>query len=476
MNMDFNEYLHAKENQKLEFKSANGGLPASIYETYCSFANTFGGIIVLGVKEGKTENEIVGVREPQALKKDFFNAISDKNKISICLGGDELWKEIPIGEKRIVEIQVPEAPKEAKPVYLNHNPLYSYIRRGDGDFLASEAERKSMELDSFSSKSDMRANEFGITFDDLNKETLKEYRSVFNAMNPNNVFASLNDFDFYKSIGVLVKKGDQCLASGAGILMFGDYISIKRIYPGFDLDYRENFSRSSRWDYRLDASDLSWSGNVFDFIRTVIAHMRPSLPSPFHLNRDGISEDGGRLVLEIIREGIVNALSNCDFLLPGGVNVLLEKNKITIKNAGRMRLPLNLALLGGDSDPRNVGLMNLLHLIKMGDKAGTGIPNILLKMKELSYPEPFWEEKAYPNKVILTCFLTQLGKGSKTSKTVNDDIVSYLAKNGPKGIGDIGKAINKNNVTVSLALKDLKEKNIVTDNGKATKGKLFYLV
>ena len=40
-----------KESCELEFKSAAGGFPQSFWETYSSFANTQGGIIILGIKK-----------------------------------------------------------------------------------------------------------------------------------------------------------------------------------------------------------------------------------------------------------------------------------------------------------------------------------------------------------------------------------------------------------------------------------------
>ena len=41
------------EDNRLEVKNANGGLPGSLWETYSSFANTYGGCIICGVVEKK---------------------------------------------------------------------------------------------------------------------------------------------------------------------------------------------------------------------------------------------------------------------------------------------------------------------------------------------------------------------------------------------------------------------------------------
>ncbi len=48
--------LNIGENREIEFKKAKKQLPKSLWSTYSAFANSKGGIIVLGIKENKENN------------------------------------------------------------------------------------------------------------------------------------------------------------------------------------------------------------------------------------------------------------------------------------------------------------------------------------------------------------------------------------------------------------------------------------
>lgn len=79
------EILLKGERVTLECKKAKSEMQKSIWQTYSAFANTIGGMILLGVDENMQEKDIqkryqiIGVDEPRKIVTDFWNTLnSDK--------------------------------------------------------------------------------------------------------------------------------------------------------------------------------------------------------------------------------------------------------------------------------------------------------------------------------------------------------------------------------------------------------------
>ena len=111
-----------RENNRIEAKSAKGGLPHSIWETYSAFANTYGGVILLGVKEREDGTFApIGLTPTEAehLRQDFWNTVSNRSKVSAVLPIESEVEVLEADGGMVVAIHVPRAPREERPVYIN---------------------------------------------------------------------------------------------------------------------------------------------------------------------------------------------------------------------------------------------------------------------------------------------------------------------------------------------------------------------
>ena len=134
--IDLNHLERYRENNRLEAKRAIGGLPQSLWETYSAFANTQGGMILLGVEEYRDKSlHPVDLPDPSGILQDFWDIVNDTDKVSSNILRDSDVREVLLDGKHIIVINVPRAPMEDLPVYLGNNPkLGTFWRSGEGDF------------------------------------------------------------------------------------------------------------------------------------------------------------------------------------------------------------------------------------------------------------------------------------------------------------------------------------------------------
>lgn len=475
--MDIKEAKNLEEGQNIELKEAQGGLPSSLWETYSSFCNTSGGRIYLGIREMKPKpNLILGISKPEKMIADFFAVLRNKNKISAAYVNEYDVKVILLGNKSIIEINVPEAPRNAKPVFVNNNLALSYMRLEDGDRLMDEGERRSLLIDNSTESYDLQGNIFALAMEDVNIETLHRYRAEMNTRSPKNIYKSLSDEDYLKAIGCLVKGiNDKYVLTNAAVLFFTSYPKIIRLFNYYLLDYRLAKDSAEKWQDRLVADDLSWSGNMFDFYLNVYERIVPYLPKPYHFEN---GHDVGNLELQdALKEALANALSNYALPLSEPLLILNEGNCIVFRNPGRIKVGLAQALQGGKSVPRNVGIITLFRLIGVADKAGTGIPKIFKAAEDFSLPKPWLTEQAYPEETLLTLFLTPIVDEKLTSNLKKTDLIALLNQHNDSGLSvkEVMETFHISRATASGILNSLEKEGVIRTNGKPTRGKKYFI-
>lgn len=113
---DLTQISRYRENNQLEAKLATGGLPKSIWETYSAFANSYGGVILLGVEELCDRSlRVQGLLDPRELVDEFKTMLDDRRVVSANLLREEDIRILSLDGRAIVVIQVPPHPGTSCP-------------------------------------------------------------------------------------------------------------------------------------------------------------------------------------------------------------------------------------------------------------------------------------------------------------------------------------------------------------------------
>ena len=434
--IDFSNLESYTENNRIEVKKAQGTLPNSIWETYSSFANTLGGIILLGVAETKNKSLVpIGLSDPEKLIKDFWYIINNQNKININIltSSDVFIQEI--NGKSIVVINVPRAQRFYKPVYINGNPVSgTYRRNGEGDYHVNNEELKEMYREANVKAQDIMIIE-AMDTSLLCSDSINSYRQRMKLSRPGHVWVGLSDEVFLMKLGAAGIGADGKIPpTAAGLLMFGYESDIVRKFPNYFLDYREDYDNSTRWTDRIQSSSGDWSGNVYDFYFRVYNKLQQDIKVPFKLEGNMRIDDTP--VHMAIREALANCIINADYYGRQGLVVIKTKDSILLSNPGDFRIELDAAKSGGYSDPRNSTLMKMFNLIDIGERAGSGIPSIYYIWEKQGLNEPYFRQSFEPNRITLVLPITKdddkksaikIGDKKSAIKSAKiDRIIEYL--------------------------------------------------
>ncbi|MBQ4258855.1 MAG: putative DNA binding domain-containing protein [Lachnospiraceae bacterium] len=409
-----------REDNRREVKTASGGLPHSLWETYSAFANCYGGVIILGVKEEKDGSwKSTGLQNAPKLCKEFWDTINNMNKVSINLLSEKDVQIYEVGEFKdvIMVIHVPMATREQKPVFINDDIFNGTFRRNyEGDYHCTRLQVKTMLRDQAEQTMDMEVLD-GVPMEDLNYDTIHGYRNSHRFLKEGHPFEHLCDSEYLRIIGAagISNEDNQLHPTAAGMLMFGNEYNIVRHFPEYFLDYREEMDPTTRWSDRLHSSSGEWSGNVCDFYFRVYNKIIKDVKVPFKMRGGERIDDTP--VHKALREALANCLINTDFYGVRGVVIRKEADRIVMANPGYIRTGKHQMRLGGESDPRNKGLMKMFNLINIGERAGSGVPNIYNVWANEGWEEPIIEERFNPDRTVVT--LPFVKKEEKMREDVN---------------------------------------------------------
>ena len=411
---DIKVLLEVGERISFECKKAENNIPKSVWETYSSFANTIGGIIVLGITEnvkfvGEANHfEITGITNPQKLRKEFFDTLNS-NKVNRNILTDSDVEIIDYEGVPLMCITVPQADYRQRPIYINGNMMNGAFKRNyEGDYHCTEEDVKAMIRDANDSGNDGILIEH-YNIDDIDSATLNAYRNRFRTANPDHIWNDYDDKDFLLNIGAYIRDRNTRREglTLAGLLVFGKGLSIRERFDNIRMDYLDftNLEEESRWSDRL-TYDGRWENNLYNFFMRVQSKLISDIKRPFSLK--GMERNDDSLLHKAIREALTNLIIHADYMLTGVLKVEKYDNRFVFSNPGSLKIPVVDIYEGGHSKARNPHIQAILRMIGFGENIGSGFPTILEACKKENWRRPLLEERPDLHLVELTLSMVSL--------------------------------------------------------------------
>lgn len=391
---DIRELLKYGERITLECKDSRSEISKSVWETYSSFANTCGGVILLGVEEHMSEVNIekrftfTDIKNPEIRIKEFWDTINS-SKVSVNILLDDNVGYCDVDGHTVIWIEVPQADYKYKPVYINENPMKgSFKRNHEGDYHCTEEEVKAMLRDASDSGIDGGLLD-GFSMEDIDLNTLKAYRIEYEHHNPDHVWNAVDNKEFLRNLGgyTIDRTTKREGLTTAGLLMFGKGLAIRERFDNIRMDYLDqtNLVAGARWSDRL-TYDGAWENNLYNFTKRILPKLVSDLKRPFKL--EGMVRIDDTAVHKAVREATVNMIIHADYHSTGILKVVKYDDGFLFSNPGNLKLPVRAIYEGGHSVARNPKIQNMFRMIGLGDNIGSGFPTILSAWGEENWRQP----------------------------------------------------------------------------------------
>lgn len=350
------------ELEDVEVKRAGGGFPQSVAETMSAFANSRGGIIILGLDE-RAGFAAVGVSDSVAMRDKLAGEARTKLTPALAPSIDI----IPFEGANLVVAEIEALPPAQRPCYVTARGLYNgaFVRVGDGDQRLTPYEIDRLRENSGQPRWDEQPVPQATAEQDLDRVAVLRLLETARRNSPRS-FSGLSEPDALARLGVLVPHEGSLVPSLAGLLSVGAYpqqhfpqlmVSLA-VYP------HEDAGQPGPGGIRfLDSAAVG--GTVPTMVTDTIQAAQRNLRKSSRVVGAG-RDDYWEIEPEVIREAVVNALMHRDYSPQARgtqIQVELFPDRLTVTSPGGLFGNVRLETLGqsGTSSSRNARLAALLQ-------------------------------------------------------------------------------------------------------------------
>jgi ATP-dependent DNA helicase RecG len=350
-------WLNEGESETVEFKAAFG---SATIETLAAFANTKGGVVLLGVSD---RGEIVGVTLSKESVNQWINEI--KSKTSPQLVPDVT--DFNIDDKTVVCMAIPEYP--VKPVACKGR---YFKRNANANHQLSSGEVANLHLKTVNSSWDCYVRE-DVSMDDI---SLEKVRAFIDNVQKRNVSVADNPLSLLFKYR-LVKETQ---VTNACYLLFAKE---NNLYATIELGFFENDT--------VIKDSARVKADLFTEVEEVMTFIRKNIRKEIIITGEPQNTERWEYPLTAIRELVLNMIVHRDYTSPYDSIVKVFPDKIELYNPGALPDNISIQQLVDDayvSQPRNKLIAEMFKESGFIEKYGSGIKRVITAFAEMNLPTP----------------------------------------------------------------------------------------
>ncbi len=352
--------LNKGEGTTIEYKIAQGGVPASLYETVVSFSNTDGGVIILGANN---DGEVLGIDDVDV--PNYLQDIVTNLNNNQCVNPPLYLQPISIShpDGNLIIIRVPVSSQ------LHDHAERIYFRSEDSDQDITDNQNKISEI--YFQKREYFSESTIYPFlkiEDLDPELFQKARAIIKTVNSTHPWLQMSDEEMLASASLYrtdYKTGEQGFTLAAA-LIFGKDKTIANVLPGYKVDALVRIENQDRYDDRLllRTNLIDTYIQLLDFVKK-------------HLDEKFFTEDGQRKDLRelIFREVIGNVIVHREYTNAHSSELIIYKDQVVVTNPNKALFHGPLDLDQFNPYPKNPNIRKFFTAFGWTDELGSGVRN-----------------------------------------------------------------------------------------------------
>ena len=435
--MDLLALLARPEGKTLEFKRDLSS-PTRFLRAVTAFANTAGGIVLVGVED--RNRDVIGVEKPMDLEERVANLISDSISPRLVPEMELLCYR----DTHVLAVQVHPSP--TRPHHLGSRPKSgTYVRVGSTNRLADEPlieeMRRFVRGESFDSRPLPEVGSEALDFRAAS-ESFAEFRQL-----------AQNDLEI---LGLRTTHQGRKVATVGGILLFG-------------LDRLSRFPDAWIQAGRFDGLNKARIADHAD-LRMPLTDAIPAAVEFVERHTERGIEIGPvrretlrALPPVAVREAIINAVAHADYAQRGGpIRIAVFEDRLEVENPGLLPFGLTVEdLPRGVSKLRNRVIGRVFHELRLVEQWGSGAQRMIAACEGMGLSPPFWEELG--NRLRVTLSMEPVA--TPTADPVDQAILNQLAL-GDRSTREIADVIGRSTRATRTRLARLVDRGMIVVLGK----------